>query len=93
MASRKKKPSYSVRFDDRPDGTCIADINCTECGQPITHTTPWGMFCDKECGLEASKEASKFLELFGFSEEMMHKFGGFDLPDSPNGQDEETPNK
>ena len=30
-------------------------ITCKKCGEPITHSNEFGMFCDKECDLEDSK--------------------------------------
>lgn len=42
------------------------DVTCTKCGEPITHSNEWGMFCEKECNLEESKKAfDKINKMFG----------------------------
>jgi hypothetical protein len=33
------------------------EVTCDICGERITHSNEWGMFCDNECGLEESKAA------------------------------------
>ena len=33
------------------------EVTCDICGERITHSNEWGMFCDNECGLEDSKKA------------------------------------
>jgi hypothetical protein len=37
------------------DGTINVDVNCTECGKPITVANDHGMFCEDRCGEEESK--------------------------------------
>ncbi len=35
------------------------EVTCDECGERITHSNEFGMFCDNDCGLEESKAAKK----------------------------------
>lgn len=41
-------------FDDK---TGNVEVTCDECGERITHSNEYGMFCEAECGLEESKAA------------------------------------
>lgn len=58
------------KFTQNKDGTENLDYTCDECKEPITHTTKYGMFCDKECGMEDAKkaaaEAATILQQLGF---------------------------
>jgi len=50
------------KFTDNSDGTVNVDITCDKCGGPITHANEYGMFCEKECDLEKSKEAKALFD-------------------------------
>lgn len=33
----------------------VVEITCSACGQRITHSNQYGMYCDKECGIEEDR--------------------------------------
>ena len=33
------------------------EVTCDDCGERITHSNEFGMFCDNDCGLAESKQA------------------------------------
>jgi len=45
------------------------EVTCDDCGERITHSNEYGMFCDNNCGLEESKAAKQQVEsmIQGFS--------------------------
>lgn len=38
------------------------EVTCDDCGERITHSNEYGMFCDNNCGLAESKAAKKQFE-------------------------------
>jgi len=44
-----------IIITEHSDGTISADVNCTECGKPITVANEYGMFCEDRCLEEESK--------------------------------------
>ena len=54
--------THSIEIEDNKDGTISAEITCDICGQRLTHSDKWGIWCDKECGHEESKKAEKEIE-------------------------------
>jgi hypothetical protein len=40
------------------------DITCSYCGQPITHSNEFGMYCDNECGRAEDEKACIELHQF-----------------------------
>ena len=56
--------STKTKITRNPDGSENVSVTCSTCGEPITHSNKYGMFCDKECNLEKSKEASDKIDGF-----------------------------
>jgi|MudIll2142460700_1097286.scaffolds.fasta_scaffold2753750_2 hypothetical protein len=54
-------------------GKIALDITCDICGNPITHSNKYGMFCDNECELEASKKA--FTKVKGLLKGVLKEIG------------------
>lgn len=48
-----------IKKTEYEDGTYDADITCTICGRPITHSDEYGMWCDNECEREKSVKAQE----------------------------------
>ena len=38
------------------------EVTCDECGERITHSNKYGMFCANNCGLEESKAAKQAMD-------------------------------
>jgi hypothetical protein len=58
------KKRIKTEFIQNPDGTEHVSATCSKCGEPITHSNKYGIFCDKECDLEKSKEAEEKINGF-----------------------------
>lgn len=74
MAKKRVKQT----FTQNTDGTENLDLTCNVCGGSITHSTKYGMYCEKKCGEKEDKEAfEKGMEMlkniFGGD---MNPFGG-----------------
>ncbi len=56
--------TFGVSPDPVVTETAPGEINiaCGTCGQPLTHSNEDGMFCDNECGREASRAARPIVE-------------------------------
>lgn len=51
---------------DLPNGKIAVDVNCSQCGKPITETNAYGMYCKDFCGMEDDKKAARlFRKLTG----------------------------
>ena len=58
MEAHEKKPTDRMPgVKDRGGGALF--LACATCGQPITHTNEYGMYCDNECGIEEDKAGPK----------------------------------
>lgn len=57
-----------IHTDETPltGGGCDISITCAICGEPITQTNEFGMYCKNFCGMDEDKKAANQLrELFG----------------------------
>ena len=37
-------------------------LTCKICGEPITHSNEYGMYCENKCGIEDDKKAKEKIE-------------------------------
>ena len=68
------KPSrIKTKVTETPDGLEV-DVNCRECGKPITVSNQYGMFCENRCGIDKARKAGRqmkeFFEAMGLGEPM-----------------------
>lgn len=56
------------------DGSENVTVTCKMCGEPITQTNEFGMYCKNLCGMDKDKEAKKQID--GILNNILGGFGG-----------------